>query len=126
MLAVIYLIFNEGYSSMSGSELVESTFVRKASVWRRCSSSSCRRRRTCWAGLCWLTEARRPGRTDENGELVLLADQDRTLWNRAAIDRGLSLLEHGRGDHSDSWYLIQAHIAPFTRLLGFTRPQIGG
>lgn len=111
VLAVVYLIFNEGYSAMSGSELVRVDL----------SAEGIRLAETLvellpgeddalgLAALCWLTDARRPGRIDTNGDLVLLADQDRTLWNRTAIDRGLSFLSRV-ADNSSS-YVIQAKIA---------------
>ncbi|HUP16652.1 MAG TPA: DUF6596 domain-containing protein [Acidimicrobiia bacterium] len=113
VLAVVYLIFNEGYSSMSGSELVrvdlcqESIHLAEMLVGLLPEEPDV----LGLAALCWLTEARRPGRIDPSGDLVLLADQDRTKWNREAIDRGLRLLQQVHDGQSESPYVIQARIA---------------
>ena len=111
VLAVVYLIFNEGYSAMSGRELVrvdlsaEGIRLAETLVELLPAESDA----LGLAALCWLTDARRAGRIDENGDLVLLADQDRTLWNRTAIDRGLMFLRRVNDDNSP--YVIQAKIA---------------
>jgi RNA polymerase sigma-70 factor (ECF subfamily) len=113
VLAVVYLIFNEGYSSMSGSELVRVDLcqegIRLAEMLVGLLSDD--PDVLGLAALCWLTEARRPGRISSSGELVLLADHDRSMWNRAAIDRGLRLLQQVHEGGSASPYVIQARIA---------------
>ena len=113
VLAVIYLIFNEGYSSMSGSELVRVDLCQEgihlAEMLARLMPDD--PDVLGMTALCWLTEARRPGRISSTGELVLLADQDRSTWNRAAIDRGLQLLAQVHEGGSTSPYVIQAQIA---------------
>ena len=84
VLAVVYLIFNEGYSSMSGTELVridlcqEGIHLAEMLVALLPGDPDV----LGLAALCWLTEGRRPGRIDSAGELVLLADHDRTKWDR--------------------------------------------
>lgn len=113
VLAVVYLIFNEGYSSMSGNELVrvdlcqEGIHLAEMLVGLLPDEPNV----LGLAALCWLTEGRRPGRIDSAGELVLLADHDRTKWNRAAIDRGLVLLQHVHERGIERPYVLQARIA---------------
>jgi RNA polymerase sigma-70 factor (ECF subfamily) len=113
VLAVVYLIFNEGYSSMSGSELVRVDLCQEGIHLAEMLVGLLPEEPDVLglAALCWLTEARRPGRIDPSGDLVLLADHDRTKWNRAAIDRGLGLLQQVDDSKSESPYVIQARIA---------------
>ena len=113
VLAVVYLIFNEGYSSMSGHELVrvdlcqEGIHLAEMLVGLLPDEPDV----LGLAALCWLIEGRRPGRIDSSGELVLLAEHDRTTWDRAAIDRGLGLLQRVEKHGRESPYVIQARIA---------------
>lgn len=113
VLAVVYLIFNEGYSSMTGSELVrvdlcqEGIHLAEMLVGLLPGDPDV----LGLAALCWLTEARRPGRISRSGELVLLADHDRTVWNRAALARGVRLLHQVQEGGSASPYVLQARIA---------------
>ena len=113
VLAVVYLIFNEGYSSMSGSELVRLDLCREGLHLAEMLVGLLPEEPDVLglAALCWLTEARRPGRISSTGELVLLADHDRSVWDRAAIDRGLRLLQHVHEGGSASPYVLQARIA---------------
>jgi RNA polymerase sigma-70 factor (ECF subfamily) len=113
VLAVVYLIFNEGYSSMSGSELVRVDLCQEGLHLAEMLVGLLPEEPDVLglAALCWLTEARRPGRISSTGELVLLADHDRSVWDRAAIDRGLRLLQHVHEGGSASPYVLQARIA---------------
>jgi len=113
VLAVVYLIFNEGYSSMSGTELVRVDLCQEGIHLAEMLVALLPGEPDVLglAALCWLTEGRRPGRIDSAGELVLLADHDRTKWDRAAIDRGLRLLEEVHQSADGSPYVIQARIA---------------
>jgi RNA polymerase sigma-70 factor (ECF subfamily) len=61
--------------------------------------------------LMILHEARRPSRTTPSGEMVLLEDQDRSLWNRAQIEEGVELVERALGSHRFGPYTLQAAIA---------------
>ena len=113
VLAVVYLIFNEGYSTMHGQELTRVDLCQEGIHLAETLAELLPDEPDVLglAALCWLTEGRRPSRIDEKGELVLLADQDRTRWNRQAIDRGLSFLRRAHRQHSNSTYVIQARIA---------------
>jgi RNA polymerase sigma-70 factor (ECF subfamily) len=113
VLAVIYLIFNEGYSTMHGNVLVRVDLCQEGIRLAETLAELLPDEPDVLGlvALCWLTEGRRPSRIDEKGELVLLADQDRTRWNQPAIDRGLSFLQRAHRHSPNSAYVIQARIA---------------
>jgi len=62
-------------------------------------------------GLMLLQESRRAARTSKDGDLVLLADQDRSLWNRALIEAGAALVQQALGSHRFGPYTLQGAIA---------------
>ena len=113
VLAVVYLIFNEGHSATTGDELVRLELCREALRLARllgdlhpCSASR------GLLGLCLLIDARRPARVDAVGDLVLLDHQDRSLWPKAAIAEGLRFTELAlRGDAPTHRYALEAAIA---------------
>ena len=113
VLAVVYLIFNAGYSSMSGSELFRFDLCQQGIHLAEMLVGLLPEEPDVLglAALCWLTEGRRPGRIDAAGDLVLLATQDRTKWNQAAIDRGVAFLQRVDEHRSNGPYVIQAKIA---------------
>jgi RNA polymerase sigma-70 factor (ECF subfamily) len=113
VLAVVYLIFNEGYSTATGSELVRVDLCKEAIRLSETLVELLPNEPDVLglAALCWLTEGRRPGRIDGKGDLVLLAEQDRGRWDLRAIERGLGLLRQLGGDDHESAYAIQANIA---------------
>ena len=114
VLAVIYLVFNEGYAATAGSDLVREDLCTEALRLARLvvdlvpSSGPAAGLRA----LLLLTDARRAARVDAGGDLVLLEDQDRSLWNREAIERGRAEVERairlGPPRHP---YTLQAAIA---------------
>jgi predicted RNA polymerase sigma factor len=113
VLHVLYLTFNEGYASTSGSSLVRvdltAEAIRLARLLRRLLPDEVE-----VAGLLaliLLTDARRPARTGPAGELVTMADQDRGRWNAALIQEGVALVTDALGPGSPGPYQLQAAIA---------------
>jgi predicted RNA polymerase sigma factor len=113
VLHVLYLIFNEGYASTSGQDLVRvelgNEAIRLARMMRRLQPDHAE-----VAGLLalmLLTDARRPARTGPVGELIPLDEQDRALWNRSAIDEGLALVTAAFQKGAVGAYQVQAAIA---------------
>ncbi|MGH8926762.1 MAG: RNA polymerase sigma factor [Acidimicrobiia bacterium] len=112
VLAVIYLIFNAGYSNIAGDDLVRVDLCLEAIRLGEmmCELLPAEPEVLGLTAFCLLTEARRPARLNEGGELVLLADQDRSKWTRTAIERGMDLLTRARGGNAGP-YVVQAEIA---------------
>src|SRR5580700_10693153 len=93
VLHVVYLIFNEGYTTSSGPDLARTDLSGEAIRLARAIHTAAPEEPEA-AGLLalmLLTEARRPARTGPGGELVPLAEQDRTSWDRRLIDEGVAL-----------------------------------
>jgi RNA polymerase sigma-70 factor (ECF subfamily) len=113
VLAVLYLLFNEGYAASSGADLVR----------RNLCSEAIRLGRTLAAlmpdepeavgllALMLLHDARREGRVDDAGDLVPLEDQDRTCWDAERIADGIELLEGALRRRRPGPYQVQAAIA---------------
>ena len=95
VLAVVYLVFNEGYSATGGDRLIREELCAESIRLGRLVSRLLPDEREVLGllALLLLTDARRPARVGADGSLVLLEQQDRRLWNRASIDEGLELLE---------------------------------
>jgi RNA polymerase sigma factor (sigma-70 family) len=113
VLHVLYLLFNEGYASSSGPDLTRSDL----------SGEAIRLARSVRGGLpedpevagllalMLLTDARRAARTRNDGELVPLAEQDRTLWDRSLIAEGVALVTEALKRGQVGEYQVQAAIA---------------
>jgi RNA polymerase sigma-70 factor (ECF subfamily) len=112
VLATVYLIFNEGYLASGADSLVRADLCGEAIRLSRILREVMPREPEVAAllALMLLHDSRRDTRTDAEGRLVLLSDQDRTLWNRAQIQQGLELATAAaRGGPRP--YTIQALIA---------------
>jgi len=113
VLHVLYLLFNEGYASSSGPDLARIDLSREAIRLVR-GVHAARPDDPEVAGLLalvLLTDARRPARTRADGELVPLAEQDRTLWDRGQIAEGVALITQALRRGQMGEYQAQAAIA---------------
>ncbi len=112
LLQVIYLVFNEGYSASSGASLTRADLSGEAiRLGRLLVELLPEPEAVGLLALMLLQESRRAARTSPTGDLVLLEDQDRALWNREQIAEGLSLVERALGSQQVGPYLLQAAIA---------------
>jgi RNA polymerase sigma factor (sigma-70 family) len=113
VLRVLYLIFNEGYTSSGGAELhraeLSDEAIRLARMTHRLLPDD--GEVAGLLALMLLIDARRPARTTADGELVPLAEQDRTLWDLAQINEGTAILDSAMGKPPVGEYRIQAAIA---------------
>ena len=117
VLQVIYLVFNEGYSAAAGAEVTRAELTGEAIRLGRLLTE-------LWPepevlgpevmgllSLMLLQESRRAARTSPTGELILLENQDRSLWNREQIAEGVALLEKALKSRRFGSYTLQAAIA---------------
>ena len=113
VLHVLYLLFNEGYASSNGPDLARSDLSGEAIRLVRGVRDALPEDPEV-AGLLalmLLTDARRPARTRGDGELVPLAEQDRTLWDRALIAEGVALITSTLRQGQVGEYQVQGAIA---------------
>jgi RNA polymerase sigma-70 factor, ECF subfamily len=112
VLQVIYLVFNEGYSASSGVSLTRPDLSGEAIRLGRLLSELLPEPEVLGLlALMLLQESRRVARTSPEGDLVLLDDQDRSLWNRDQIAEGLTLVERALSSRRVGPYTLQAAIA---------------
>ena len=112
VLRVVYLLFNEGYSASFGTSLTRAELSDEAIRLGRLLLQLLPEPDVIGLlALMLLHESRRPARTSATGDLVLLEQQDRSLWNRAQISEGISLVERALSMKCVGPYTLQAAIA---------------
>ncbi len=112
VLRVIYLVFNEGYSASRGEDLTREDLTREAiRLGRLLRELLPEPEVTGLLALMLLHESRRAARTSASGELVLLHEQDRTLWEASLIAEGCALVEQALTTRRFGPYCLQAAIA---------------
>ncbi|UDL88594.1 RNA polymerase sigma factor [Mesorhizobium sp. PAMC28654] len=111
--AMVYLIFNEGYSTNSGEAPARAPLCEEAIRLARLLLRLFQTEAEIMGltALLLLQHARAPARFDENGEIVLLEVQDRSLWSRKMIDEGLALVDKALRHRKPGPYQVQAAIA---------------
>lgn len=120
VLAVLYLLFNEGYTASTGADLLRpdlcSEAIRLARLLARLMPDQ--PEALGLTALMLLHHARRDARVNETGELVPLADQDRTRWRCDEIEEGVALLESALDRGEVGHYQLQATIAAYHATAG--------
>jgi RNA polymerase sigma-70 factor (ECF subfamily) len=113
VLLVVYLIFNEGYLANSGDALIRRELCTEAMRLGRVLCGLLPRQPEAQAllGLMLLQDSRRDARVSAEGELVLLEEQDRSLWHREQIQEGTQIVESALRGGAVGMYAVQASIA---------------
>ena len=117
VLQVIYLVFNEGYSAAAGAEVTRGELTGEAIRLARLLTELHTESEVMGPevmgllALMLLQESRRAARTSPAGELILLENQDRSLWNREQIAEGMAMVEKALQSRRFGAYTLQAAIA---------------
>jgi RNA polymerase sigma-70 factor (ECF subfamily) len=119
VLHVLYLIFNEGYSATQGEDYIRQELCAEAIRLTRILVELLERDANLQPdaeafgllAMMLLHDARRAARVDSKGEIILLEDQDRSLWNQDEISQGLALLDRAMELRSPGPYQFQAAIS---------------
>jgi RNA polymerase sigma-70 factor, ECF subfamily len=112
VLQVIYLVFNEGYSAAAGAEVTRAELTGEAiRLGRLLTELRPEPEVIGLLSLMLLQESRHAARTSPTGELILLENQDRSLWNRKQIAEGVALLQKALKSRRFGSYTLQAAIA---------------
>lgn len=112
VLQVIYLVFNEGYSASSGESLTRSDLSGEAIRLGRLMSELLDDPEVAGLlALMLLQESRRKARSSADGDIILLEDQDRSLWDKTLISEGLALVRRALSSRRVGPYILQATIA---------------
>jgi RNA polymerase sigma-70 factor (ECF subfamily) len=113
VLAVVYLVFNEGYAAFEGDSLIRQELTSEAIRLGRllCQLMPEEPEALGLLALMLLHDARKAARTSSAGELVVLDEQDRALWDRNEVSEGVALLERAARIRRPGVYQIQAAIA---------------
>ncbi len=122
VLQVLYLVFNEGYSATAGDQLVRRELCAEAIRLARVLAELLpdEREARCLLALMLLHDARKEGRVDTEGELVLLADQDRITWDRGQIAEGVAIVDDAFTGRGVGPYQLEAAVA----VLHATAPSV--
>jgi RNA polymerase sigma-70 factor (ECF subfamily) len=112
VLSVIYLVFTEGYSASSGETLTRPDLsIEAIRLGRLLAELLADAEVIGLLALMLLQDSRRLGRTSADGDIILLEDQDRSLWSRQQIVEGTALVEQAMASGSIGAYAIQAAVA---------------
>lgn len=114
VLMAIYLLFNEGYNSTQHEDLIRNDLIKEAmhlcELICRSPAVNHTKAQALMALICF-TASRSAARLDANGNILLLKQQDRKLWNQSLIKKGIHYLEASATDENISKYQLEAGIA---------------